>query len=50
MYFQIYDKKTGKTLMTCPTSEDAKNMLDAMDDASLRIRPILKSEHPLAGK
>ena len=50
MYFQIYDKTTGQTLMTCPTAEDAKKMLDAMSDPGLRIRPILKSDHPLSGK
>lgn len=48
MYFQIYDKTTDRTVMTCPTSEDAKKMLDAMDDPNLKVRPILKSEHPLA--
>ena len=50
MYFQIYDKDSGQTLMTCPTIEEAKQMLDAMSDPDLRIRPILKSDHPLAGK
>ena len=50
MYFQLYDTKTGRTLMTCPTSKDAQKMLIAMSDPDLKIRPIMKSEHPLARK
>ena len=52
MYFQIYDKTTGRTLMTCPSAEEAQKMLDLMRpvDPGLGIRPIMKSEHPLARK
>ena len=50
MYFQLYDTKTGRTLMTCPSAEDAQKMLASMSDPDLKIRPIMKSEHPLARK
>lgn len=50
MYFQIYNKTTGQTVATCPTKDHAKQMLWLMDDPDLEIRPIMKSEHPLARK
>ena len=50
MYFQLYDTTTGRTLMTCPSLEEAQKMLVAMSDPDLEIRPIMKSEHPLARK
>jgi hypothetical protein len=48
LYYQIYDIKSGYTLMTCPTAEAAQNMMKAMSDPNLRVRPIFKSEHPLS--
>lgn len=48
MYFQIYDRSTGRTLFTCPTAEDAHKLFEKLSDPSLQIRAIAKSEHPLA--
>ena len=50
MYFQLFNTKTGRALMTCPSAEGAQKMLAAMSDPDLEIRPIMKSEHPLARK
>ena len=50
MYYQIYDIKTGQTFITCPDAQSAHDILKAMSQPDLRIRPINKSDHPLARK
>lgn len=50
MYYQIYNKNTGAIFITCPDAQSAADILKAMSQPDLRIRPIMKSEHPLARK
>ena len=58
MYYQIYNQKDGKTFLTCPDFESAMQMLKDLQNPSYRdgnlpvyaIRPIKKSDHPLAGR
>jgi len=50
MYYQIYDTRTHKTIVTCPTQEAAYAFLrlyEAGERTHLEIRPIFKEEHPL---
>ena len=50
MYYQIYDTRSNKTLVTCPTQEAAYDFLrlyEAGERTHLEIRPIFKDEHPL---
>ena len=50
MYYQIYNKNTGDILITCPDAQSAYDILKAMSQPDLRIRPINKSDHPLKNK
>ena len=50
MYYQVYNIKTGQTFITCPDAQSAYDILKAMSQPDLRVRPINKSDHPLARK
>ena len=50
MYYQVYNTKTGRVLVTCPDFQSAIKMIETMGDPNLEIRPIEKSAHPLARK
>ena len=50
MYYQIYNIETGAVFITCPDAQSAYDILAAMSQPELRVRPINKSEHPLARK
>ena len=50
MYYQVYNKRTGEVLITCPDAQSAHEVMKAMSQPDLRVRPINKSDHPLARK
>ena len=50
MYYQIYNITSGEIFITCPDTQSAHDILKAMSQPDLRVRPINKSDHPLARK
>ena len=44
MYYQVYNKVTGQTLITCPDFQSAQDMLSVMNQPELRIRPVSPRE------
>jgi|ETNvirnome_2_300_1030623.scaffolds.fasta_scaffold01534_15 crotonobetainyl-CoA:carnitine CoA-transferase CaiB-like acyl-CoA transferase len=40
MYYQVYNTKTGKVLITCPDVKSAAKMMQAMENPDLSVRPI----------
>jgi hypothetical protein len=50
MYYQIYDNRNNKTIVTCPTQEAAYDFLrlyEAGERTHLKIIAIFKDDHPL---